>query len=133
VAIVDSPTVTFRIPGIYQVKAEVTDTNGCHNQFTALIEILSNDVMTIPTAFSPNGDGKNDLLTAQSHLVSSLHFEVFDRWGKSVFETESLAINWDGLLTNGAPAMEGTYLFLAQVISNRGEKYTKKGTITVIR
>ena len=74
----------------------VTSDSGCTSAQTITVDINCGQVF-VPQAFSPNGDGQNDLLYARGDCIKTLQFEVFDRWGNKVFETDSPTIGWDGI------------------------------------
>ena len=63
----------------------------------------------MPTGFSPNDDGKNDLLLVKGRGVSSIDLKVFDRNGEKVFETTDLDTGWDGRY-HGVPMNNNTFV-----------------------
>ena len=74
-----------------------TDANGCQNSDCVLInvDIICNEVF-VPSAFSPNNDGENDLECVYSDCLESFTFTIYNRWGEKVFETSNESICWDG-------------------------------------
>jgi gliding motility-associated-like protein len=96
----------------YRVKLIVQDNLGC--QDTALSEItkLQSCYITVPNAFTPNGDGKNDwLYPLNTFQVSNFEFQVFNRFGQLVFESRDPSKKWDGTI-NGHPQESGTYIWM---------------------
>ncbi len=85
-----------------------------------------------PNAFTPNGDGLNDIFTFESKFVRDVDFRVYTRWGELVFRTEELGEGWDGQ-AGGRPAPSGTYVYNAQLIDEAGNKIIKTGEIILIR
>ncbi len=79
----------------------------------------------VPNAFSPNGDGINDLFTMQSPLPMEFTMHIFNRWGSLIFKTEQ-SIPWDGSV-DGKRVAEGVYLY---VIETNGQKFS--GDVTVV-
>ncbi len=69
----------------------VTSDSGCSAQQTITIDVSCGDVF-VPEAFSPNGDGQNDVLYVRGDCINTLDFKVFDRWGNKVFETKDKII-----------------------------------------
>ncbi len=114
---------------VYTITATL---NGCtgYDTVTVFVDILCGDLF-IPTAFSPNGDGQNDVLYVMSNCITELEFAIFDRWGEKVFETTDPKQGWDGTF-NGKkmnPAAFAYYL-TAKV---KGEDVSKKGTISIVK
>jgi gliding motility-associated-like protein len=87
----------------------------------------------IPTAFTPNGDGINDIWNVQALGFSRYTLIVYDRWGKEVFNNGGdMTKQWDGT-TNGQPAPEGVYTFVLEGTQLSGEKVVSSGTVTLLR
>jgi gliding motility-associated-like protein len=80
--------------GIYWVK--VVDTSGCIMYDTLQIIERCRPIVFVPNAFTPNNDGINDYLFLSYQNLISLHFQLFDRWGKLLFETTNPNFSWDG-------------------------------------
>ncbi|WP_170139286.1 T9SS type B sorting domain-containing protein [Larkinella arboricola] len=86
----------------------------------------------VPDAFTPNGDGLNDLLEVKgSTNFQSLQLTVYNRWGEVVFSTENRE-GWDGTI-NGQPAQPGTYAYRINVVNLEGKKTEKTGSVLLIR
>jgi gliding motility-associated-like protein len=112
-SILDNPIHTYPPFTIdnYNVTLVVYDANGCTDTITGIVE--SNDVvrLTVPNAFTPNGDGLNDVFTpiiSNSTQVKYYRFEVYNRWGQIVFESNKPGDGWDGKY-KGKLAQFGTY------------------------
>jgi len=107
---VASPTVEF----IYTVN--VKDSHGCFervNTYTVYIENKSS--VDVPTAFTPNGDGINDLINVDGWGIKKLnYFRVYNRWGELIYETNDLKSGWDGYY-KGVPQNMETYVYQAEV------------------
>ncbi len=89
--------------------------------------------MYVPNAFSPNQDGDNDVFKPVMIGMKSLsYFKVFNRWGELIFSTTTIGEGWDGTF-KGKPQDIGTYVWMAQGISYKNEKITKKGYVVLIR
>ncbi len=92
--------------------------DSCNTTPTALI---------IPNVFSPNGDGQNDLFNVTGDFTT-IHMEVYNRWGELMFISDQLNEGWNGRTTAGAECAEGTYFY---IIDTDIELY--KGSLTLIR
>ncbi|MBI2279185.1 MAG: CotH kinase family protein [Bacteroidetes bacterium] len=86
----------------------------------------------LPAAFSPNGDGNNDMLFVYGGQIVKLSLSIYDRWGELVFETSSQDNGWDGTY-KGKEASSGVYVYKLEVVYADKEKETKSGNITLIR
>ena len=120
-------------PGIYWLK--VTSDFGCSN--TDSIEVGNRCYISIPNAFSPDGDGVNDYFFPRQLLsrgLSSFYMAIYNRWGEKVFETsQSDGRGWDGKL-NSVMQPEGVYVYIIQVSfrdNNKEERY--QGNVTLLR
>ncbi|RYD92551.1 MAG: gliding motility-associated C-terminal domain-containing protein [Sphingobacteriales bacterium] len=89
-------------------------------------------VIFVPNAFTPNGDGNNDILFVYGSIIKSLNFYVYDQWGERIFWSNTQANGWDGTY-KGTIMPVGVYVYFAEIVTNDGQKLTKKGTITLIR
>ncbi|MEM6841122.1 MAG: gliding motility-associated C-terminal domain-containing protein [Bacteroidota bacterium] len=84
-----------------------------------------------PNAFTPNGDGLNDVFVYRAALVESVTFEVFNRWGELLFQTNQLEAGWDGTY-RGGKAPEGTYLYQVQVRDQLGNQFNQRGKFVLL-
>lgn len=86
----------------------------------------------IPNAFSPNGDGNNDMLYVYINSSAEFEFTVYDRWGQKVFETVSYMQAWDGTY-NGKPLNAGVYGYKLVAKFDSQPEIVKGGNITLVR
>ena len=108
---------------------------GCSTKDSMLIHVLNCDPTSIfvPNTFTPNGDGTNDKLYVRSKTLSHLeYFQLFNRWGAIVFETNSVSDGWDGYI-NGKLAEVGTYVYQVKGKCENGYDVETSGTVTLIR
>jgi gliding motility-associated-like protein len=94
--------------------------------------ICENPYVFIPRAFTPNGDGENDILHVRGSTIKELNLEIFDRWGEKVFETKDQKVGWDATY-KGMEVDPAVYVYYLTVICIDEQKYFEKGNITVIR
>ncbi len=113
-----------------------TDELGCENSDTVRIRVKEvtciEPEIFIPNAFTPNADGRNDVLYVRGNTIRELLLRVYDRWGEKVFETHVPGIGWDGTF-KGKPVMPGVYDYYLDATCFDNEKFFKKGNVTVIR
>lgn len=116
-------------PGVYQINA--SSVNGCSKTFTVNVHSQNCGVF-MPNAFTPNGDGKNDLFGIPASVkIDMENFSIYDRWGNKVFTTNNRHGAWDGNY-NGKKSAPGIYIYL--ISGKENNKETKiKGFVTLIR
>ncbi len=88
--------------------------------------------VNIPTAFSPNGDGFNDIFSIFGDELLSAEMFIYNRWGTEIFTSEGLGTGWNGEI-DGEPAEIGVYVFYANITFVNGDQELRKGNITLIR
>lgn len=117
----------------------ITDENGCTQWDELTIFVNKDREIYVPNAFSPNGDGNNDFLTIfSSDQVAKVHsFNIFNRWGESVFSlfdfpTNSDAFGWDGT-HRGQPLNSAVFVWYAEVEFIDGETKMFSGDVTLIK
>lgn len=124
---VASPDSTIRYYLAY------TDNNGCFDTSSILITVEhGNFYAVVPNAFSPNGDGNNDVLYVYHEGVNKLVFRVFNRWGALIFETHSLSEGWDGSF-KGKLLSPDVFVYHLDVDFFNLESKRAKGSVTLLR
>jgi gliding motility-associated-like protein len=123
---------TFEEPGIYPVALVVADDRGCRDTIVKSIEVLADFHIYVPNAFTPNGDGLNDVFLPVARGSSSYHMQVFNRWGEKVFETSELTKGWDGTYI-GVNCPPGTYTWKLSVAKKETKPELRTGSVTMIR
>jgi gliding motility-associated-like protein len=118
--------------GLYWL--DVTDQNGCIGRDSIMvIDSLCPVYIFIPDAFTPNGDGLNDIFKPTfSGTLSGYHFSVYNRWGGLVFSTDDPARGWDGTL-EGRQQPIGVYVWICTYILDAQSVKTDRGTVTLLR
>ena len=102
------------ITGCYTITA--VDANGNESARSAEVCVVICPIYDLPNAFTPNGDGQNDLFVPRGRcFVDRVDFTVFNRWGQQVFQTSDPALNWDGLNQDGQVLASGTYYYTVRV------------------
>lgn len=118
----------------YDITLQVSSANGCSDTRTKTVTVVGNCYIVVPSAFTPNGDGKNDYLYATNAFnTTNLVFRVYNRYGQMLFETRDWQRKWDGTF-NGQPQASGTYVWtLSYNLRTNGRPYSLRGTTTLIR
>lgn len=126
--------------GTYNVTLTVNTANGCSETYSQLLVKSELAEIFVPNAFTPNGDGENDVLYVRGD-IDELTLSIYDRWGEKVFETNEQALGWDGT-HNGKLVDPGVFVYhlTTKCISNSTlqedviiDEVFQKGNITVIR
>jgi len=115
-------------------KVLVTDEAGCSDSATIKVKVfITKPQVFVPTAFTPNGDGLNDVIRPIAVGIQQInYFRIFNRWGQLVFSTTTNEQGWDGTI-GGKPQATNTYVWLVEAVDYLGRKFFKKGTVTLIR
>jgi len=123
-----SPTATT----VYCVT--VTDANNCTDTacVTVTVEYNCGDIFFVPNAFSPNGDGKNDVLYVRGLCLKSVYLVIYDRWGGKVFETSDITKGWDGT-RNGQAENAEVFVYVLTYETVLGESGKKTGNVSILR
>jgi gliding motility-associated-like protein len=128
-----NPVVTFTSAGTYNVQLTASTPEGCEVDTAQTITVVDCfKQLFIPNAFTPNGDGLNDVLRVYGNGIQQIRFMVFNQWGEKLFETTSLAEGWDGT-QNGKPQPTGVYMYVCQITMDDGRQTVKKGAVNLIR
>ncbi len=88
--------------------------------------------MFVPNAFSPNGDGNNDVLMVRGICLETMTFMIFNRWGEKVFETTDISVGWDGTY-HGDKMNSAVFVYRLEGKTYSGKGFSAKGNITLIR
>jgi gliding motility-associated-like protein len=129
---IPDPVIVLDDDMMYLLK--VTTTAGCFAYDTLRIRVFKTEPdIFVPSAFTPNGDRLNDVLTPIPVGVSEIEFfKVYDRWGNLVFSTAQFGKGWDGRI-KGKDQPNDTYVWHVRGTAYTGQVIYKKGTVTIIR
>ena len=132
-----SQTVSPEISTNYIVQ--IANEEGCTAEANLQIVVLNSRFVYIPSAFSPNGDGINDIfqIFIGKNVVSVKDFSIFDRWGESLFQRKDFIPNnttdgWDGLF-RGSFMQSGVYVYYVEIEFSDGKTEIFKGDLTLLR
>lgn len=120
------------LPADQQYVLTVETPEGCVAQDSIIIKVFVGPTIYVPSAFTPNGDGLNDMLRPVYVGMKELQrFAVYNRWGQLVFETSDMGKGWDGK-TNQQPMPTGVYVWFIKAVDELNETVIMKGTVTII-
>ncbi len=129
------PRRAYSQPGIYDVKLVAQSENGCVDSLTkkAAVNVIGTKAIKFATAFTPNGDGINDLYVPKMELVHDAQLYIFDRYGRIVFYTDKPDQEfWDGTY-RGKPLPQDVYVWKMVGHYVNGQSFIQKGEVTLLR
>lgn len=126
-----NPFHLYDSAGVYQVTLIVTNEFGCVD--TTYREIIVNDNFTlwIPNAFTPNGDGKNDVFEVKSENLNDFKMDIFDRWGTLIFSSDNAFKGWNGEIRSRKAQMD-TYVYRIEIKDNKLQGHVYVGHVSLI-
>lgn len=106
----------------------------CATEFEKVtVRVYDNTQLLVPNAFSPNGDGINDVwLIKAEGLIRLTSVQVFNRYGQAVYKGNNSGTGWDGRM-NGSPLSPGTYYWILQAYQQDGKPIKMNGSVTLLR
>jgi gliding motility-associated-like protein len=123
-----NPVVQPVVESTYVVSTREGD---CKISDTIIIRINHSDSLYIPTAFTPNGDGLNDVFKAIG-TAKEYSMKVFNRWGNLVFQSNSVMQGWNGQI-GGKMQASGVYVYYVRYRKNSGHMVQSQGTVLLVR
>lgn len=123
-------------PVVVTYNVMIRDENGCVADRDVEVTVLQSNCVEpfifLPNAFTPNDDGVNDILYVRGYSITDVFLIIYNRWGEQVFQTDKIDRGWDGRHKNElvCPDVYGYYL---EVSCFGGEKFIKKGNVTVLK
>jgi gliding motility-associated-like protein len=125
-----NPWHQYSQPGNYTVTLTAVNDAGCSDSISQVITVDRNNEVFIPTAFTPNQDGRNDLFRVRGNNIEQVRINIFNQWGERIY---SAPLNfWDGKV-KGDLVQNGTYMYVIDVTFKNNITETFKGAVTVIR
>ena len=124
---------TYTQAGDYTVELRVETINGCWDTTSANVAITEEVKLFIPNAFTPNGDGINDVFEIKGTPIADFNLYIFDRWGAIIWSTHNYNTHWDGTNKEGNIVPSGSYIYQISGTDYRREAVNFKGTVTVVR
>lgn len=134
----DCPNPTATIHNNITYALTVVNSFGCSAVDSIVVSAFCQKAeVFVPNAFTPDGDGLNDVLMIRGSGIHVKSFRVFNRWGVLIFEKQNFVPNdikygWDGKV-RGVPATPDVYVYTAEVICDNGTVYTYKGNTTILK
>ena len=126
---------SYKMPGTYTITHIVSDSMSCSDTARVELVVTSNTHFFVPTAFSPNADGVNDVFRVKGDYeqMNTFDLSVYNRWGQLQFQTNNPNAYWDGTF-GGIAAELGTYFWVLD-LQFKGQKVATqyKGDVVLLR
>lgn len=127
----ESPVFKGITDQLYTIQ--ITTAAGCVTVDTQLVKVIDKVEIYVPSAFTPNGDGRNDFLRPTLMGVKELrYFRIYNRWGQLLYESKTTLPGWNGMIGSIQQPSE-VVVWEAEGIGVDGNIYLKKGTSVLIR
>lgn len=130
-----NPSMIFQTPGGYAVVLVASNKYGCSDTIIRPVLVYEDYGLYVPNAFTPNGDGVNDVFFPKGFGIVSYELFIFDRWGEKLFHTNKFEEGWAGNYSgrNDEPVPNDTYVWLIKLTNVRGKSLELNGKVTVSR
>ncbi len=127
-----NPVHQYNATGTYNTCLTAYNSSNCPAKVCKKVSADVVPLIGVPTGFSPNGDGDNDILYVRGAAIKTLDLKIYNRWGQMIFETTSKEIGWNGTF-NGQPQPIDAYGYVLLATFIDGTSKTLKGNITLLR
>ncbi len=131
VSAVPQSSITYTV-----TVSDFSDIGVCSKDAQVSLEVVDfvcgEPYIYVPNAFSPNGDGENEVLYVRGQNIAQMSFSVYDRWGERVFQTEKQEEGWDGSY-KGRMAAPAVFVYHLEVDCGDGRRHFQKGNVTLVR
>ena len=130
---IGNPVGTYPDTGRFGYNVHIVSPFQCEGDDSVNVWVVNQSAVFVPTAFSPNGDGRNDILRPFGIGYRNIqYFRVYNRWGQQMFYTTQFNEGWDGKWL-GEPQDIGTYYWVLSIINRFGKEEVVKGDSALIR
>ena len=122
----------YNATGTYTVCLIAYNDYNCTDTSCQAVQSLINPLLDVPNAFTPNGDGINDVVRVRGFGITQMNWRIFNRWGAMVFQSTNPNAGWNGYY-KGTLQPQEVYVYVLDVTFSDNSKYQKKGDITLLR
>jgi gliding motility-associated-like protein len=134
-SIKQNPVYEFPYTGNYFVFLKVTSNKGCLDSIVKKITVAEEATFFIPNAFTPDGDGNNDIFIPKTVGIKKFKMEIFDRWGELIFVSSDITVGWDGKHKKGGDILpQGVYIYkISAVLNDRTKPKQYTGHVSLLK
>ena len=129
----ENPTHTYEFAGNYEVSLRVETLNGCWDTTFATVALTEYVQLFIPTAFTPNGDGLNDVFEIKGTPMADFNMYIYNRWGQQIWSTHNFEEMWNGEDQFGNAVESGAYIYKIEGTDYQKTPVLYQGTVNVVR
>jgi gliding motility-associated-like protein len=134
VSYLENPAHTYQDTGSYCAKMVTMNIHGCTDTVTNCLVIDPVFNLYIPSAFTPNGDGKNETFKPVGQYIRAFEMYIFDRWGTELYHTLDINDGWNGTVKGGSQvSQEDTYVYKINVTDSKNKDHSFVGNVTLIK
>ncbi len=136
IAYTQNPSYVFKDTGYHQIQLIAINSNGCSDTLLQVVDVVPKVTYFLPNAFTPNGDGENDLFLGVGYFEGLYDFrmEIWNRWGELIYFADDPTKGWNGSKNNlGNLSPAGVYIVSIHYKEPRGQAINKKGKLTLLR
>jgi gliding motility-associated-like protein len=128
------PVYSYKDTGDYQITMVVYNELGCSDTARNTIRVVGDLIIYAPNAFTPNGDGTNDVFAPKGTYMDpdKYNLKIFNRWGELIFETIDINKGWDGDVGLEKTRVSNNYYWQLEVTDKSGESHSLKGVVTLL-
>lgn len=128
------PPHAYGDTGTYVITLITSTQYNCSDTTYQQIIIEPDFVFYVPNAFTPDGDGVNDIFSGKGIFIKEFKMNIFDRWGNMIFVSEDINIPWDGKANKGKEvALTDVYIYSITVTDFKDLKHNYKGIVTLLK
>lgn len=130
---INNPTHSFQTEGLHTITQYVSNEGGCMDTISISVNVEPDYHFFVPTAFSPNKDGLNDLFRPYTTDIDNYQLVIYDRWGMRIYDQIGDNPTWYGYAPDGSELPQGVYYYEILFVNGRDFPIRKKGIVTLIR
>ncbi|WP_295125800.1 PKD domain-containing protein [uncultured Chitinophaga sp.] len=127
-----NPVHQYNKTGTYDVCLVAENQFLCADTVCQTVDAIVIPLFDVPSGFSPNGDGSNDVFMVRGFGISKFNLKVFNRWGQLMFETNNPKSGWDGRFKGQLQPMDA-YAYTVVIEFSDGQKGSRTGSVTLLR
>ncbi len=125
--------LVFTQTGTFEIMHECSNVGGCVDKEIYYVNAKFPNDFYLPSAFSPNNDGLNDVFGISGIGIAKLQVLIFDSWGEELFVIQNPNQTWDGKMKSGTILPDGLYVYKLIAHDTEGNPFYKNGTFLLIR
>ncbi len=129
-----NPMHTYHDTGTYCIQLIDMNAKGCSDTVTNCLIIEPQYSLYIPSAFTPNRDGLNDVFKPIGEYIRYFDMYIFDRWGMEIYHTNDINKGWDGTIHGvGTVSQEDTYIYKITITDAQYNQHSYIGNVTLLK